>query len=262
MKRREFIGLLGGAAAAWPVAARAQQPALPVIGFLNSESQDAFVDRLRAFDRGLAETGYVAGQNVVMEYRWAEGRYDRVPGLVADLVGRKVAVIVANYPPVTAARAATSTIPIVFTSAPNPAKLGLVASFNRPGGNVTGVHLIGALESKRLELLHQLVPAAATIGVLLNPKNPEAKSQLRDLQEASSLIKRPIYVARASTASEIDTGLAAISQQGIGALLIASDPFFSGRREQLVALVAHNKLPTMYIQREFAQIGGLISYGT
>src|SRR5262245_18301970 len=259
--RREFIMLLGDAVA-WPLVARAQPKAMPVIGFLNNQSQDTFADRVGGFRRGLAETGYVEGQNVAIEYRWAAGQNDRVPALAADLVRLQVGVIVANYPPVLAAKAATATIPIVFTSGADPVKLGLVASFNRPGGNVTGVHLIGALESKRLELLHQLVPAAATIGVLLNPKNPEAKSQLRDLQEASSLIKRPIYVARASTASEIDTGLAAISQQGIGALLIASDPFFSGRREQLVALVAHNKLPTMYIQREFAQIGGLISYGT
>jgi len=260
--RREFIALLGGAATAWPLVARAQQPAVPVIGFLNNQSQDTFADRVGGFRRGLAETGYVEGQNVAIEYRWAAGQNDRVPALAADLVRLQVGVIVANYPPVLAAKAATATIPIVFTSGADPVKVGLVVSFNRPGGNVTGVHLIGALETKRLELLHQLVPGAASIGVLVNPKFPEADRQLRELQEAAGVIKRQIHVVRASTESEIDASFATIAQQGVGALLVASDPFFSSRREQLVALASRYRLPTIYNQREFAENGGLVSYGT
>jgi putative ABC transport system substrate-binding protein len=260
--RREFIALLGGAAAAWPLIARAQAKAMPVIGFLSSQSQDTFADRVGGFRRGLAETGYVEGQNVAIEYRWAAGQNDRVPALAADLVRRQVGVIVANYPPVLAAKAATTTIPIVFTRGADPVKVGLVASFNRPGGNVTGVHLIGALETKRLELLHQLVPGAASIGVLVNPKFPEADRQLRELQEAAGVINRQIHVVRASTESEIDVAFATIAQQGVGALLVASDPFFSSRREPLVALASRYRLPTIYNQREFAENGGLVSYGT
>jgi putative ABC transport system substrate-binding protein len=262
MTRRECITLLGSAAAAWPLAARAQPKAMPVIGFLNNQSQDTFVDRVGGFRRGLAETGYVEGQNVAIEYRWAAGQNDRVPALVADLVRLQVEVIVANYPPVLAAKAATATIPIVFTSGADPVKVGLVASFNRPGGNVTGVHLIGALETKRLELLHQLVPGAASIGVLVNPKFPDVDRQLRELQEAAGVINRQIHVVRASTESEIDVAFATIAQQGVGALLVASDPFFSSRREQLVALASRYRLPTIYNQREFAENGGLVSYGT
>jgi putative tryptophan/tyrosine transport system substrate-binding protein len=263
MQRRDVLTLLGGAAVAWPLVARAQQPAMPVIGFLSSQSPDTFADRVGGFRRGLAETGYVEGQNVVIEYRWAEGQYDRLPALAADLVRRQVGVIVANYPPVLAAKAATATIPIVFTSAADPIKVGLVASFNRPGGNVTGVHLIGlAMETKRLELLHQLVPGAASMGVLVNPKYPDAERQLRELQEAAGVLKRPIYIVRANTEPEIDTAFATVAQQGAGALLVASDPFFSSRREQLVALAARYKLPTIYNQREYAETGGLISYGS
>ena len=261
MTRRGFIMLLGGAVA-WPLAAHAQPKAMPVIGFLNNQSQDTFVDRVGGFRRGLAETGYVEGQNVAIEYRWAAGQNDRVPALVADLVRLQVEVIVANYPPVLAAKAATATIPIVFTSGADPVKVGLVASFNRPGGNVTGVHLIGALETKRLELLHQLVPGAASIGVLVNPKFPDVDRQLRELQEAAGVINRQIHVVRASTESEIDVAFATIAQQGVGALLVASDPFFSSRREQLVALASRYRLPTIYNQREFAENGGLVSYGT
>ena len=262
MTRREFITLLGSAVVAWPLAVRAQPKARPVIGFLNNQSQDTFADRVGGFRRGLAETGYVEGQNVAIEYRWAAGQNDRVPALVADLVRLQVEVIVANYPPVLAAKAATATIPIVFTSGADPVKVGLVASFNRPGGNVTGVHLIGALETKRLELLHQLVPGAASIGVLVNPKFPDVDRQLRELQEAAGVINRQIHVVRASTESEIDVAFATIVQQGVGALLVASDPFFSSRREQLVALASRYRLPTIYNQREFAENGGLVSYGT
>jgi putative ABC transport system substrate-binding protein len=239
------------------------QPAMPVIGFLNSQSQNTFADRVGGFRQGLAETGYVEGQNVVIEYRWAEGQYDRLPALAADLVHRQVGVIVANYPSVLAAKAATATIPIVFTSAPDPIKVGLVASFNRPEGNVTGVHLIGlVMETKRLELLHQLVPGAASIGVLVNPKYPDLDRQLRELQEAAGVLKRPIHIVRASTEPEIDTAFATVAQQGAGALLVASDPFFSSRREQLVALAARYKLPTIYNQREYVETGGLVSYGS
>src|SRR5262245_54535762 len=245
-----------------PLATHAQ-PAMPVIGFLSSQSQETFADHVGGFRRGLVETGYVEGQNVVIEYRWAEGQYDRLPALAADLVRRQVGVIVANYPSVQAAKAATATIPIVFTSAADPVKVGLVASLNRPGGNVTGVHLIGlALETKRLELLHQLVSGAASIGVLVNPKYPDADLQLRELQEAAGMIKRQIHIVRASTEPEIDTAFATVAQQGVGALLVASDPFFASRRAQLVALASRYRLPTIYNQREFAENGGLVSYGT
>ena len=263
MKRREFITLLGGTAA-WPLAARAQQTAtIPIIGFLSSASADAFPDRTRAFRQGLSELGYIEGQNVTIEYRWAEGQSDRVPALAAELVGRQVSVIVANYPPVLAAKAATATIPIVFTSGADPVKAGLVASFNRPERNVTGVHLIGsALENKRLELLHQLVPGATLIGVVANPKNPDATLQLRELEDAAGAIKRRIHVVRASTEAEINTAFASVAQQRAGALLVTGDPFFSSHRVQFVTLADRYKLPTIYNQRDYVDKGGLISYGT
>ena len=265
MKRRKFIGLLGSAAVAWPHTLYAQKAAMPVIGYLNSRSagDDVAVTFLAAFRQGLKEQGYVEGQNLAVEYRWADGQYDRVPGLAADLVLRQVAVIVANYPPVLVAKDATATIPIVFTSAVDPLKAGLVASFNRPGGNVTGVSLMGTvLEAKRLELLHQLVPGAAPIGVLVNPKYPEAEHQLRELQEAANLIKRRIHIVRASTIPEIDKAFATVAQKGAGAFLVGSDPFFASRREQLVALAARYKLPAIYNVREYSENGGLVSYGT
>ena len=262
LKRREFMAALGGAIG-WPLTAHAQQPALPVVGFLNSASANAFPDRMRAFHRGLRETGYVEGQNVTMEYRFADGQNDRVPALAAELVHRQVGVIVANYPPVLAAKAATNTIPIVFTSAADPVKAGLVASFNRPGGNLTGVHLIGSeLERKRLDLLHELVPGAVLIGVLVNPKNPDANVQLRELHEAAVVIKTTIHIVRASTEAEIDSAFANVAQQGVGALIVGGDPFFSSHSVQLLALAARYKLPTIYNQREYADKGGLISYGT
>ena len=262
MRRREFMAALGGAIG-WPLTAHAQQPALPVVGFLNSASANAFPDRMRAFHRGLRETGYVEGQNVTMEYRFADGQNERVPALAAELVRRQVGVIVANYPPVLAAKAATNTIPIVFTSAADPVKAGLVASCNRPGGNLTGVHLIGSeLERKRLELLHELVPGAVLIGVLVNPKNPDANVQLRELHEAAVVIKTTIHIVRASTEAEIDSAFANVAQQGVGALIVGGDPFFSSHSVQLLALAARYKLPTIYNQREYADKGGLISYGT
>jgi putative tryptophan/tyrosine transport system substrate-binding protein len=266
MRRREFIGLGVGAAIPSLIGfppARAQQPALPVIGFLSSQSKSTFADRVRGFLRGLAEAGYVEGRNVAIEYRWGEGHYDRVAALAADLVSRQVAVIVANYPPVLAAKGASATIPIVFTSAADPVKAGLVASLNRPGGNVTGVHLVGlTLDTKRLELLRQLVPDAASIGVLVNPSFPDADNQIRELNQAAVAIQRQIDIMRASTDAEIDAAVASLAQRGAGALFVASDPFFASRRERLVALAALHKLPAIYNQREYAESGGLISYGT
>jgi putative ABC transport system substrate-binding protein len=266
MRRREFMALLGGAAAiTWPLTARAQQPLMPVVGFVHSASSSYMARFAHAVRQGLNETGYIEGQNVLIEYRSAEAQYSRLPGLVADLVGRKVAVILAagGSDPARAAKAATGTIPIVFVSAADPVKAGLVASLNRPGGNVTGVSLMGsALEAKRLELLHQLVPGAALIGVMVNPNYPDADLQLRELQEAAGVIQRQTYLVRASTDRDIDTAFAAVAQQGAGALLVAQDPLFVSRNEQIVALAARHKLPAMYYQREYAEIGGLISYGT
>ena len=261
MRRRDFIRGIAGSAAAWPRAARAQQPAIPVVGFLSSLS----LSFAPAFRQGLKETEYIEGQNLAIEYRSADGQYDRLPRLAADLVDRKVAVILAagGTDPAKAAKAATATIPIVFVSAADPVNAGIVASLNRPGGNVTGVSLLGSeLEAKRLGLLHEIVPGTAAIGVLVNPKYPDADLELRELQEAASAIGRQINVVRASADSEIDTAFATVAQQGAAALLVAQDPFFGGRRIQLVTLAARYKLPAIYYQREFAEIGGLMSYGT
>lgn len=265
MRRRDFVGVIGGAAFMRVAPAGAQHAAVPVVGFVHSASSGYIEHVAPAVRQGLKETGYVEGQNVAIEYRSAEGRYDRLPGLVADLISRKVAVIIAagGSEPARIAKAATATIPIVLLSAADPVKAGLVASLNRPGGNVTGVSLLGtALEAKRLELLSQLVPGEVPIGVLVNPKYSDADLQLRELQEAASVIKRRIHVARASTENDIDTAFATFTQTGAGALLVAQDPFFAQRRDQLVTLAARNHLPAIYFQREFADIGGLASYGT
>src|SRR5262249_25473073 len=264
MKRRKFISLLGGAVAAWPLAARGQQPEkTPVVGFLNSESRSAFGHRLDRFHRGLAESGYVEGKNVTVEHRWAEGQYDRVPGLAGDLVHRNVNVIVANYPPVLEAKRATDTIPIVFTSAADPVKIGLVASLNRPGANVTGIYLLAqALEAKRLDLLNELVAPTSSIGALVNPQFRDADRQLRELQDAATLLKRKIQILHASNNEEIDTALATAAEERAGGLLVISDPFFARRRSQLVALAARYKLPAIYNSREFAEGGGLMAYGS
>ena len=262
MNRRELITLLGGAAAAWPLAARAQQSGMPVIGFLSSESRSAFGHRLDAFRRGLAEGGYIEDQNVIVEYRWAEGQYERVPALAADLVRQKVNVIVANYPPVLEAKKATDTIPIIFSSAADPVEIGVVASFSRPGANVTGIHLVAqAMEAKRLDLLNKLVTAAVAIGVLANPKFRDTNRLLHELHDAATGLKRNIQILRATNNEEIDTAFAVAANERLAGLLVVSDPFFASRRNQLVALAARYRLPAIYNSREFAESGGLITYG-
>ena len=262
MKRRELLTLIGGAAA-WPIAARAQQGAMPVIGFLASFSSSYVAHFTRALRQGLSETGYDR-QNVVIEARSADGQYDRLPSLAAELLARKVAVMVAagGSEPVKVVQAAAATIPIVFVSGADPVRAGVVSSFNRPGGNITGVSLLGsALEAKRLELLHQMVPGTSLIGILLNPKYPDFDLELRELQEAANAINRQVIVVRASTQSEIDAAFATIKQQAVGGLLIGQDAFFGTRRDQLVTAAAQLKLPVIYYQREYVDAGGLFSYG-
>jgi putative tryptophan/tyrosine transport system substrate-binding protein len=264
IKRREFITLLGSAAAAWPLAARAQQPAMPVIGFLNSGSPAERAPFIAAFRQGLKETGYVEGQTAAIEYRFAEARYDRLPSLASDLVRRQVAVIAATGDTASplAAKLATTTIPIVFVVGSDPVKEGLVASFNRPGGNITGVSIISsALVSKQFELLHELVPQAAVVGILVNPSNPNVGLELSALQSAAQTMGVQLAVLRASTESEIEGAFVTLMQLRAGALLIAPDVFFLDRREKLVALAKHEAIPTIYTRREHAAIGGLMSYG-
>jgi ABC-type uncharacterized transport system substrate-binding protein len=263
VKRRAFISVLGGAAAAWPLVVRAQQPAMPVIGFLHTTSPSGWTPYVSTFRNGLKEAGYVEGQNVRIEYRWAEGQYDRLPALVADLVDRKVAVIAANSPSALAAKAATTTIPIVFQSGSDPVQLGLVASLNRPGDNITGVSFFAtALEAKRLDLLHQLIPQATVIGMLVNPNFPGSAFQLRDVQDAARTLRQPIHVLNASTSNEINTAFATIAQQRIDALLVAGDPFFITQSYQFVTLAARYAVPAIYTLREYVAAGGLMSYGS
>jgi putative ABC transport system substrate-binding protein len=265
MKRRDFITLLGGAAAAWPLAARAQQPAMPVIGFLNGQSSRTWEPMVAAFRQGLNEAGYVEGHNVIIEYRWAEGQPDRLPRLVAEFVQRPVSVIVATggNNPAIAAKAATSTIPIVFTSNDDPRKYGLVASFNRPGGNVTGVSWFNAeLGPKKLALLHGLVPNVTTVALLLNPNNAEETArQPAELQEAARALGLQIVILHASNISDIDNAFATIVQNHIRALVVASDSFLASRREQITTLAARHAIPTIYSGHEYIAAGGLISYG-
>ena len=263
MRRRDFVALLGGAAA-WPLAARAQQAAMPVIGFLAGQSREGRAYLTSAFKQGLSETGYIESQNASIEYRWAENQYDRLTELAAELVARQVAVIVAG--PVSAAlaaKAATATIPIVFTIGGDPVHSGLVASLNRPGGNVTGVSFFtSALEPKRLELLREVNPNAGLIAMLVNPKSLDSETQVRDVQAAAHAIRQQIVVLNASSQRDIETAFAALVQNRAGALLVGSDPFLTDRRDQLVALTARHAIPAIYQWREFAAAGGLMSYGT
>jgi putative ABC transport system substrate-binding protein len=263
--RREFITLLGGAAAAWPLAARAQQPAMPVIGHLDAGSSTPTAHLIAKFRQGLAETGYVDGQNVTIEYRWGEGRHEKLTTLARDLVSRQVAVIVATGGEVSAlaAKAATAAIPIVFDIGRDPVKLGLVASLNRPGGNATGVNqLVAELGSKSLGLLHELVPKAAVIAFLGNPNNPSTQDQVKERQEAARAMGRNIVPLAAGSEDALDAAFTAIAQQRCDALLIGADPFFFAQRDKLAMLTARNAVPAMYGRREFPAAGGLISYGT
>jgi putative tryptophan/tyrosine transport system substrate-binding protein len=257
------MAVLGGGAV-WPLAARAQQRALPVIGFLNGQTAQAFAPAVAAFRRGLNEAGYVEGQNVSIEYRWAEGRRDRLPPLAAELVRRQVAVIAATGGNNSAlvAMQATSTIPIVFTSSENPVERGLVASINRPGGNVTGVSWYNAeLGPKRLGLLHELVPNATIVALLVNPNNPESARQPAELQNAARGIGLQLILLTAASAGDIDGAFAAMAQHRVGGLIVGSDPFYLNRREQIIALAAQNAIPTIYVSRELTGAGGLMSYG-
>jgi putative tryptophan/tyrosine transport system substrate-binding protein len=264
MRRREFITLLGGAAAAWPLAASAQQPAMPVIGFLGSPSPDGYRQEMVAFKQGLAEAGYVEGRNVAIEFRWAQDQYDRLPMLAADLVQRRVAVIVAvgavNSP--LAAKAATATLPIVFQTGSDPVEIGLVASLNRPGGNVTGMTAISReLLAKRLEALREIVPNVTAIGLLANPNNPNTEPSVRELQALARAGGWVLNVVAASTDSDLDAAFTTLVQRKAGAFLNATDGLFQNQRDHIVALAARHAMPGIYQDREAVAAGGLMSYG-
>ena len=264
MRRREFITLLGTTAAAWPLAANGQQPSMPVIGFLSARSPSEAASVLAAFRQGLGEAGYFEGKNVTIEFRWAEGKYDRLPELAAELVRRQVAVIAATggEPSPIAAKAATATIPIVFTLGGDPVESGLVASLNRPGSNLTGTTIMTTeMGSKRLDIIRQLVPKATVIGMLINPNFPMASAEVRDVQDAARPLGIQINVLNASTGSEIETAFANVIQQKADALIVGTDAFLYGQRDQLAGLAARHAVPTMYFLREFVQAGGLLSYG-
>jgi len=265
LKRRDFITLIGGAAVAWPLAARAQQGAVPVVGFLNSASPATYSHLLGAFRLGLKESGFIEGENVTIEYRWAENEFDRLPALARELVRRQVAVIAATggIHSALAAKAATSTIPIVFNIGDDPVRLGLVASVARPGGNVTGVNnFIYELVAKRLALLRELMPSAARVAVLVNPANAQTATTLRDVEAAARPAGLQIQIAKAGTAREIDAAFAALARDRVDGLFVPPDPLFISRRIQLVQLAARHALPATYPVRDFAEAGGLMSYGT
>jgi putative ABC transport system substrate-binding protein len=262
VRRREFIALAG---AAWPLAARAQVPARPVVGFLNAASPGPLRAQVAAFLDGLRQSGYIEGKNLAVEYRWAEGQYDRLPALVADLVRRQVGVIASGggVSAALAAKAATTTIPIVFSAGGDPVGMGLVPNLNRPGGNITGVHqFTSGLEAKRLGLLHEMVPKATSIAVLSNPDFADAENQLRDIQDAAARLGLQLVVVRANAVDEFEAAFTIISKERAGALLVCSSPFFNGRREQLVVLAARHAVPAIFEWREYAEAGGLMSYGT
>ena len=264
MQRRELMTLIGGVAIAWPTVIWAQQPEMPVIGFLSGASADSFAHLVAAFHEGLKETGFVEGENVAIEYRWADGRYDRLPAFAADLVNRRVAVIVASGGdrPTLAAKAATSTIPIVFTGSDNAVKFGLVDSLSRPGGNATGVSgFTSEVEAKKLDLLHELLPKARLIGVLVNPNNPTAETDVQDIQVAANDMGIQMYVVRALSEEEIDLAFVDLGRQKLEGLLVAHDPFFNSQRHQIVALATRLGVPAIYEHREFVLVGGLMSYG-
>jgi putative ABC transport system substrate-binding protein len=263
LQRREFIALVGGAAAAWPFAARAQRVAKPIVGFLHQAAPENFGSFVSAFAKGLGESGYTDGHNVTIEYRWAEGHYDRLPALVADLTRRPVAAICAAYlPAALAAKAATTTIPIVFVIGSDPVEVGLVATLGRPGGNVTGVtQFTNALIAKRLELLRELVPGVALVGVLMNTDNPNVEINTRDLQLAAHTIGQQILIVGASREHGFDAAFTALAKQKAGALFISPDAFFQSRRVEIAILAARHAIPAISSTREFAESGGLISYG-
>jgi putative ABC transport system substrate-binding protein len=265
MKRRALLTILG-AAAAWPLAARAQQPTMPVIGFLNGRSPDGYRDRLRAFRQGLKDAGYTEGENVAIEYRWAEGQLDRLPALATDLVRRRTAVIVALGSPdlVSVAKASTTTIPVVFLVGEDPVRLGLVASLARPGGNMTGVNLFNnEITAKRLALLRELLPTAVRVAALVNPTNAAiAETTAKDLETAALAMGLQMQVQQAGTARDIDKAFATFARERTDALFVAGDPFFNGRRVQLAHLASHHRLPATYASRAYPEVGGLMSYGT
>jgi putative ABC transport system substrate-binding protein len=263
--RREFVTLVGGAATAWPITAGAQQPTMPVIGFLNAASPDGYAERLRGFRQGLKDEGFGEGENVSVEYRWAENQLNRVPAMATELVRRQVSVIVATggNAATTGAKAATTTIPVLFVTPDDPVALGYVASLARPGGNLTGINFLGSeLGAKRLELLRDLVPATIRVAVLYNPAGPVSESRLSDVQAAARSMGLQIQVFAAGTSREIDIAFAAVAHDRVGALLLVPDPVFNGRRIQLVHLASRHALPAIYWQREFAEAGGLASYGS
>jgi putative tryptophan/tyrosine transport system substrate-binding protein len=264
MRRREVIALLGSVAVGWPLAARAQQPAIPLIGFLSSRSLNDSRHLVDAFRTGLQAAGYIEGQNVTVEYRWAEGQYDRLPALAAELVRSRIAVLVTTggEPSVMAAKAATSSIPIVFTTGGDPVKMGLVVSLSRPGGNATGISLLTtAPEAKRLGILHELAPRASVVGVLIDPNYQQADDQAREIREAAKALDLKIEIAHAGKDQELESAFAALAQSHAAALLVTADPFFDTRRDRIIALAAQFRLPAIYQFRDYAVAGGLVSYG-